>query len=157
MPSKVLWKNLESIGVKDSVDANIIYSPAELSSYYEALCSVVPPVTAHVMDAGTDESMFSFTNVNAMEVHRAIYRIKSNAVGLDGISLKFLKLILPIILPCVLHMFNTVLTSSSFPAEWKISKIVPIPKKSDPTELGDFRPIRILPALSKAMEIVIRA
>jgi hypothetical protein len=68
--------------VKDSVDANIIYSLAELGSYYESLCSVALPVTAHVIDEGTDGSRFSFTNVNAMEVHRAIYRIKSNAVGL---------------------------------------------------------------------------
>jgi hypothetical protein len=119
LPSNVLWKNLESIGVKDSVDANIIYSPAELGSYYESLCLVAPLVTAHVMDVGTDESRFSFTNVDAMEFHRLIYRIKSSVVGLDGISLKLLKMILPIILPCVLHMFNTVLTSSSFPAEWK--------------------------------------
>jgi hypothetical protein len=37
---------------------------------------------------------FPLIKVNAMEVHRAIYRIKSNALGLDGISLKFLKLIL---------------------------------------------------------------
>jgi hypothetical protein len=72
------------------------------------------------MDAGTDESRFSFTNVNTMEVHRAINHIKSNAVGLDGISLKFLKLILPIIQPCVLNIFNTVLTNSIFPAEGKI-------------------------------------
>jgi hypothetical protein len=56
LPSKDLRKNLESIRVKDSVDANIIYSPAELGSYYESLCSIAPPVTAHVMDAGTDES-----------------------------------------------------------------------------------------------------
>jgi hypothetical protein len=52
-------------------------------------------------------------------------------------------------------MFNTVLTSSSFPAEWKVSKIVPNPIKSDPTELS-HRPISILPALSKAIEIVMR-
>jgi hypothetical protein len=63
--------------------------------------SVLPPVTAHVMDARTDESRFSFTKVNAMEVHMAIFCNKSNIVGLDGI---LLKLIFPIILPCVLHM-----------------------------------------------------
>jgi hypothetical protein len=80
LPLQILWNNLESIGVKNSVDANIIYSPAKLGSYYESLCSVAPPVTAHVMDARTDESRFSFTNVDAMEVHRAIYRVKSNAV-----------------------------------------------------------------------------
>jgi hypothetical protein len=148
--SKVLWKNLESIGVKDLLDANII-SPAKLGSYYESLCSVTPPVTTHVMNKGTDESRFSFINVNAMEVHRAIYCITSNAVGLNEISLKFLKMILPIILPCVLHMFNNVLTGSSFSAEWRISKIVPIPKKSDPTKLDDYKPHSILPTLSKAM------
>jgi hypothetical protein len=48
------------------------------------------------------------------------------------------------------------LCSSSFPADWKISKNVPIPKKSDPTELGDYRQISILPALSKAIEIFMR-
>jgi hypothetical protein len=36
LPSKVLWKNLESIRVKDSVDTNVIYSPAKLGSYYES-------------------------------------------------------------------------------------------------------------------------
>jgi hypothetical protein len=41
LPSKVLWKNLESIVVKDSVDANIIYSPAELGSYYEPSLAVL--------------------------------------------------------------------------------------------------------------------
>jgi hypothetical protein len=60
LPSKVLWKNLESIGVKDSVDANVIYSPAELSSYYGSLCSVAPPVTAHVINVGTGESRFFY-------------------------------------------------------------------------------------------------
>jgi hypothetical protein len=49
-------------------------------------------------------------------------------------------------------MFN----SSSIPAEWKISKIAPIPIKNDPTELGEYMPISILATLSKALEIVMR-
>jgi hypothetical protein len=53
-------------------------------------------------------------------------------------------------------MFNTVLTSSSFPAECKLSKIVLIPKKAIPHQFADYRPMSILPALSKAMEIVMR-
>jgi hypothetical protein len=32
----------------------------------------------------------------------------------------------------------------------------PNSEKSDPTELDDYKPIRILPALSKAMKIVMR-
>jgi hypothetical protein len=34
-----------------------------------------------------------------------------------------------------------------------VSKIIPVEKKSEPFELGDYRPISILPVLSKAMVI----
>jgi hypothetical protein len=45
----------------------------------------------------------------------AIRGIKSEAMRLDGVSIKFLRLILPSILPCMTHMFNTVLTCTIFP------------------------------------------
>jgi hypothetical protein len=53
------------------------------------------------------------------------------------------------------HIFNTILTTSKFPMAWKISKIVPIAKKNEPVTLSDYRPISILPALSKAMEVIV--
>jgi hypothetical protein len=43
-----------------------------------------------------------------------------------------------------------------FPDSWKISKVVPVAKVPDPLEPGHFRPISILPALSKALEIVMK-
>ena len=48
------------------------------------------------------------------------------------------------------HLFNSVLTLYSFPDEWKQSKIVPNSKSNN-----EFRPIAILPFLSKVMEILI--
>jgi hypothetical protein len=152
LPSKVIWKNIKSSGVRDSVDDNVIYSRVKLGSYYESLCSVALPVTAHVMFARTDEARFSFINVNAMEVYRTIFQIKSNAVGLDGISLKCLKLILTIILPCVLHMFNAVLTSSTFLLSGKYLKLSKFRKEKTITPNTP----RILPTKSKAMEIGMR-
>jgi hypothetical protein len=154
LPSEVLWNPFESIGVKYSVDANVIYSPAKLGSYYESLCFVAPPVTAHFMDAWTDESRFSFANVNAMEVHRAIFCNKSNAVGLGGISVK---LIFPIILPCVLHTSILYWLVLVFLLNGKYLNLSQFKKKKiNHTELGDYRIIRILPTKTKAMEIVMR-
>jgi Reverse transcriptase (RNA-dependent DNA polymerase) len=69
--------------------------------------------------------------------------VKSNAVGLDGIPLKFLKLILPGIISPVAHIFNK-------------TKIVPVAKVKDPCWLKDYRPISILPALSKALEKIMK-
>ena len=42
------------------------------------------------------------------------------------------------------------MTKFTFPDEWKLTKIVPIPKTNN-----EFRPIAILPFLSKVMENII--
>jgi len=43
------------------------------------------------------------------------------------------------------------LTTGVFPSAWKCAKIIPIPKKAQPST-DDFRPISILPCLLKAFE-----
>ena len=49
-------------------------------------------------------------------------------------------------------IFNSSIMSGTFPDEWKISNIVPIPKKSSPSSPSDFRPISLLPLTSKIVE-----
>jgi hypothetical protein len=51
---------------------------------------------------------------------------------------------------------HTVLTCSYFPVAWKMSKILPVSKILNPGELRDYRLISVLPALSKALEVVMR-
>jgi hypothetical protein len=92
-----------------------------------------------------------FSNVTYRQVIDTIRGIKS-----DGISIRFLRLILPSILPCVTHMFNTVLKISIFSDVWKMSKILPVPKIPNPGELRDYRPISVLPSFPKALEVVMR-
>jgi hypothetical protein len=76
-------------------------------------------------------SLDSVSNTFDLKVFNAINQIKSNAIGLDGVPLKFLKRILPQILTVVTYIFNTILTTSVSPAAWKTSKIMPIAKKSE--------------------------
>jgi len=98
-------------------------------------------------DGQLDENKFNFRNVFGDEVYRSIMSIKSNATGLDNINPIFLKKLLHIILPHITHIFNTILTTSVFPKSWKKVKITPIPKSNT-----EYRPIAILPVLSKALE-----
>jgi hypothetical protein len=56
----------------------------------------------------------------------------------------------------VTHIFNTFLTTFIYSADWKISKIMPIALKSEPSNMSDYRPISVLPALSKAIEIIMK-
>lgn len=81
--------------------------------------------------------------------------IKSKAVGLDGIPIAFLKIIFPDILPQVTHILNYSIMSSTFPNAWKLSKVLPTHKKGKFFNLEDFRPIHILPVLSKLFEILL--
>ena len=47
---------------------------------------------------------------------------------------------------------NNLIKESKFPDQWKIACISPVPKVNNPTELKDYRPISILPILSKVYE-----
>jgi hypothetical protein len=89
------------------------------------------------------------------EVFAAIMSIGSGAVGADGFSLKFLKIVLPHILSVITHLFNFSITTSTFPSAWKTALVLPLPKCGSPTGLSDFRPISILPVLFKGFERLI--
>ena len=50
------------------------------------------------------------------------------------------------------HIINAFIENNRFPTLWKLARIVPINKVVRPTEKSHFRPIAILPALSKIFE-----
>jgi hypothetical protein len=157
LSSKILWKNLRSVGAVDSSldTAPVIFSPDELNVFYSSNIVVDPP-SPRPSSQTLRTGLFNFRTVSISEVKNAIRSTKSNAVGLDGISLKFIKLFLPLILSPITHIFNTAISTKKFPDAWKISKIVPVPKIKDPSWLKDYRPISILPTVSKALERVMK-
>jgi hypothetical protein len=73
-----------------------------------------------------------------LEVFNATNNIKSNAIGMDGIPVRFIKLLIPFILPYITHILNTI---HKFLQAWKTSKIMPIAKNNDPATLSDYRPV----------------
>ena len=49
------------------------------------------------------------------------------------------------------------LNNGFFPTNWEKSKITPIPKKGkDSVSPGDFRPISLLPNISKVFEVIVK-
>ena len=76
--------------------------------------------------------------------------VKSKAISFDEICPIFVKLILAFILPYVTYVFNNIIKHSTYPISWKCAKIIPIPKMN-----SEFRPIAILPFLSKVFETVL--
>ena len=62
-----------------------------------------------------------------------------------------LKIIFYIVSP-LNHVFNLSFTSGIFPDAMKIAKVIPVFKKDDPAEIKNYRPISLLPILSKVLE-----
>lgn len=86
-----------------------------------------------------------------------INRIGTNAIGEDGIPAIFIKKLSPLIVPFITYIVNNCLMKSYFPQLWKVANVKAIPKISNPTAVSDFRPISILPALSKVVESILKS
>lgn len=99
---------------------------------------------------------FSFSNITMVELEQALLQVKSSSVGIDGISIKFLVKVFPYVSGHLLHFVNNILTTSVFPREWKVARILPIPKHGTELSLDNMRPISILPSLSKVVEYTIK-
>lgn len=54
-----------------------------------------------------------------------------------------------------MHLFNAIIDSRTFPTVWKKAIVTPLPKTSNASEPKDFRPISVLPAISKVLEKIL--
>ena len=64
----------------------------------------------------------------------------------------FLKLALPFIENSLAFLFNTSIETSQFPDSWKVARVTPIFKEGDKTEKSNYRPISVLPVISRLFE-----
>lgn len=102
----------------------------------------------------TDPSIEKITLETVLRKMREINPNK--APGHDLITGKILKE-LPIRAKCVIRdIFNAIIKLNYFPETWKLAKIIMIPKPGkDRTQVKSYRPISLLPILSKLFERIL--
>ncbi|MCG8032729.1 MAG: hypothetical protein JAY75_14385 [Candidatus Thiodiazotropha taylori] len=76
----------------------------------------------------------------------------TKATGLDGIGPRLLKIAPHILAPSITNIINKSLESGIFPSAWKEAKVSPIHKTGSKDDVNNYRPISILPTLSKIIE-----
>ena len=76
----------------------------------------------------------------------------SKASGPDGISARMLKNTAPNIAPSLTKLFNLSIATGIIPSSWKKSSIVPIPKAHELSSPNNYRPVSLLPIISKILE-----
>ena len=95
----------------------------------------------------------SFSQISEEAVMEVLNNLKQKlSCGHDGISSRLLKASKTVVCKPLTLIINQTLTSGIFPDTLKIAKIIPLFKKGDKTLLENYRPISILPAISKIFE-----
>ena len=111
------------------------------------------PLATLKASLGNKECSFSLMPVSPDQVYETLSSLKNtNAYGLDMIDTYAIKLVKDEILPAVTHIVNLSITTQKFPVEWKKSKVIPLHKKDDVLDPKNYRPVAIVPVLSKILE-----
>ena len=76
----------------------------------------------------------------------------NKATGSDGIPVRLLKKTADQIAPSLTMLFNKSLRLGIFPEDWKLANIVPIFKEGKRDLVENYRPISLLPVISKVLE-----
>ena len=63
-----------------------------------------------------------------------------------------MKLALPFIGNSLAVLFNTSIETSQFPDSWKVARVTPIFKEGEKTNKSNYRPISVLPVISRLFE-----
>ena len=99
------------------------------------------------------EKRFEFRAIQDQELRDAVGKLKnSKSFGNDNISSFFLKLALPFVAKSLLKIFNTSFETRKFPDTWKTARVAPIFKDGDKSIRSNYRPISVLPVVSRLFE-----
>ena len=99
---------------------------------------------------------FSFSTINESYILSIINKLKNkNSSGNDEMSNKLLKAIGNEISKPLTIIINQCLLTGIFPDLLKIAKVKPLFKRGDTAQLNNYRPISLVPTISKVFERVV--
>lgn len=152
VPSKMTWKRDEgTITAENPQDvANL------LNNFFYSMFN--PPLSQedyndHPVSTTASCDCISDIYISPDDVRRILLSLDDNkATGPDRIPAKLLRCCAPYISSSLSDVFNKSLSTGRVPAEWKVSNIIPIPKGGQKNEVSNYRPISLLPIVSKVFE-----
>ena len=103
----------------------------------------------------TNKDVFSFRHILPWGTYRTILSVNQNKSTSVTIQTKVLSLLAKEICISLTDCVNSAILNGKVPSELKMADLIPIFKKNDPFEKANYRPISLLPSMSKVYEKLI--
>ena len=98
---------------------------------------------------------FKFTRVTEQSVHMELRNLKrKKSAGLDDIPPSALKDAAGVLSSPLARIINLSFETGVFPTDWKSSRLTPVHKSGARDSINNYRPISVIPAISKIIERV---
>ena len=163
------WRNIREFALrpaKSGTGATDRLSPAQADEFNRHFATVGSRIAAELATSNTPPppprppcvttAGLRLQPATLPELSSALSRLSSSkAVGHDGVPIHAVRQCFPVIGPHVLHLINASIHSCTFPTSWKLASVVPLHKTGPRDKAANFRPISILPVLSKLCEKVV--
>ena len=134
--------NAHFSSIADRLRSTLPQIPSDPSKLQDFVRSRKSPDTSYVIPSITSAQVL--TLLQKLSPHKT--------AGIDKISSQLLCIVAPVIAPVVARLVNFSFSSGSFPSRWKTAKVSPLYKNGDSRDVQNFRPISVLPVLSKVIE-----
>ena len=174
--SSMLWKKLKEILPQKqkyipssilSADGENIHDPTEIADIFNEHFSTIGERLADhsipsepeednsrvpIYDNSIDDQCV-IPDITEEFVRKQISSMSvGKTTGPDGISVKMIKIASPYVTKCLTHIFNLSIRCGRYPKDWKHALVTPIHKGGDKCSSSNYRPISILPIVSKILE-----
>ncbi len=157
--------NINELKVNDDIISDDKSITETLNEYFinigmkmaaESACQSTDALNDQVIYESTvllPKENFHFADITIDSVSKRLQKLNvSKATGMDGIPANILKLTSTLIAPSITFIFNLSIRTGIYIDEWKLARVIPIYKSEDKRKCENYRPISILPIISKIFE-----
>jgi len=160
---KATWNVIKSFSTKSksSLNRDSQLTAESLNTYFTSMVAASSDQSATEAFLRNKKinniSSFYLGTVEKEEVAKTIKCLNnSSSMDCNGMNVKVFKTIAPHIIEPLTFIINSCLQAGTFPDELKLSEIIPIHKGGNRDAPTNYRPISILPVISKVMEAIIK-
>ena len=145
-----IWKSLD---LKDFSESNVDKTGSNCGNSLNNVLFEDHLSVKIIREKNTDNAEFRFQPISTDEMKKTILGLHCNKRNLNGsISVNVLKDTCDTFIAYLTEIINDSFQTGNFPNELKIAEVTPVYKKKYPLNKENYRPVSILPHVSKIFE-----